>query len=97
MVMLDTPGAKEYLPGPRLCTDTSTSQWTPKLTKGQRSVQGHTLSPCLPALVPPRALPCSPVPKLSRVPPSWRLARVPWSQRESSAQAWRRSAGSKPS
>lgn len=43
------------------------------------------------------ALLVSPVPRLRRVPPSWRLPRVPWSQSESSAQAWRRSAGPKPS
>lgn len=35
----------------------------------------------------PGALPHLPVPRLRRVPPSWRLVRAPWSQRESSAQA----------
>lgn len=50
-----------------------------------------------PSLAPLKGLLCSPVPRLRRVPPSWRLARAPWSHRESSAQAWRRSAGPKPS
>lgn len=97
VVTLDTPGPKEQLTSPRLCTDTPSSQWTPTLTKGQINAQGHTLNPCLLALAHPRALPYSPVPRLRRVPPSWRLAKAPCSQREISAQAWRRSAGPKPS